>query len=295
MEVARARMILGEVVGDPTVVFVTGKGGVGKSTVARVLARIGEAAGLRTALVVIDDVTVLEASEAVDSPSLISLSPDLVMVEYLETHGFGLLATRLRSSGVIDAVATAIPGIKDLLVLAKIKQLSQSGRWDLVLVDSPASGHALSLIHSPAGLAQIAHDGPISQQSQEVLDLLRDHEATGVVLVTVPEETPVTETIETIELLGSTTEMQVVSCLVNQMPRIPPEVPSSVIESLDPKSAEYLAFCYRFERRSQANLQIARLQSEWSGSLRQFPQLATPGDAPMNAAALFRDLEEDSW
>jgi anion-transporting ArsA/GET3 family ATPase len=236
VQTSKARIILSELVGDPRLVLVTGKGGVGKSSVARLIALIAQAGGLKPLLVLFD-----EFGGDSDGIEQVILLPDAVMLEYLETHGFGPLAQRLLKSGVIDAVSTAIPGIRDLLVLGKIKQLVNSGIYDLVLVDAPASGHLLSLLSSPEGLGAIAADGPIASQSADVIALLRDQELTGVVLVTLPEETPVQETSEVYTHLTTLLATNVLSCVVNRMPAMVDRRDDLVQGSAEDRANYYLA------------------------------------------------------
>ena len=107
------------------------------------------------------------------------------------------MARRLTTSGVIDVVATAAPGIDDIVVLGKIKQLERSGEWDVIVVDGPAAGHAITFLTSAAGLLDAVRGGPVRAQAQDVVDLLGDPERCQVVLVTLPETTPVNEVVET--------------------------------------------------------------------------------------------------
>lgn len=129
--------------------------------------------------------------------ALRSITPDRALVEWLASHGFKGLVSRMASSGVLEVVATATPGIKDLLVLGRIKALETDGDFDLIVVDAPAAGHALGFLRSPAGVRETARTGTIHRQAVEVLELISDPERCQVVLVTIPEETPVNETIET--------------------------------------------------------------------------------------------------
>jgi len=283
VETSKARIILSELVGDPRLVLVTGKGGVGKSSIARLIAMIAEAASLKPLLVLFDEFG--GASSGIEQ---VILLPDAVMLEYLETHGFGPLAQRLLKSGVIDAVSTAIPGIRDLLVLAKIKQLVNSGIYDLVLVDAPASGHLLSLLSSPDGLSAIASDGPIAQQSADVLELLRDQELTGVVLVTLPEETPVQETTEVYAHLTTSLATNVLSCIVNRMPAMV-EVRSDLVDG----TAEQQANQYLASRSEFANKQARSIRELLGIPTFEFPYVEDASQ-PSRAARFLYD-QADEW
>ena len=80
------------------------------------------------------------------------LTPDAALVDYLETHGMKRISKRLVASGALDVVATAVPGMKDILVLGKVKSLEEARAADLIIVDAPAAGHAISFLLSPRGL-----------------------------------------------------------------------------------------------------------------------------------------------
>ncbi|HVE19740.1 MAG TPA: ArsA-related P-loop ATPase, partial [Ilumatobacteraceae bacterium] len=105
---------------DAHVVVVAGKGGVGKTTVTAVLARAAADRGLRVMVVELDGKPALAKLVGGDIPCL-ALTPPAALAEYLETHGLGRVAKRLATSGVIEVVATAAPGIDDIVVLGKIK------------------------------------------------------------------------------------------------------------------------------------------------------------------------------
>lgn len=177
------------------VLVVAGKGGVGKTTVTAVLASAAAAAGHHVLAVELDGKPVL--SRLVGDVPLLELSAPAALEDYLRDHGFGRIAKRLTASGVIDVVSTAAPGIDDIVVLGKIKQLERTGEWDLIVVDGPAAGHAVTMLTSPAGMHDAVRGGPVRSQADDVLELLHDPQRCNVVLVTLPETTPVNETIET--------------------------------------------------------------------------------------------------
>jgi arsenite/tail-anchored protein-transporting ATPase len=185
---------------DAHVVIVAGKGGVGKTTVTAVLARAASDQGLRVLVVELDGKRAL-ASLLGGKIACLALTPAAALAEYLETHGLGRVAKRLATSGVIEVVATAAPGIDDIVVLGKIKQLEQSGNYDLIVVDGPAAGHAITFLMAPANLLKLVRAGPIHSQAVEVAQLLTDPGRSQVVLVTLPETTPVNEVIETARAL----------------------------------------------------------------------------------------------
>ena len=196
-------------------VIVAGKGGVGKTTVTAVLARAAANAGRRVLVVELDG-----------KPTLDGLLPDLevrhlsaaeLLEEYLFEHGFKRIAKRLASTGVIDVIGTAAPGIDDLVVLGKIKQLERSGNWDLIVVDGPAAGHAITFLTAAPGLLDAVRSGPVRDQATDVQALLADRTRCQAVLVTLPETTPVNELIELSFAIEERVGVRLAPIVVNQV------------------------------------------------------------------------------
>ncbi|NLA36174.1 MAG: hypothetical protein GX868_10905 [Actinobacteria bacterium] len=198
----------------PRLTIVAGKGGVGKTTVAATLALAAARVGLDVLIVEIegksglpvlfgrqaltyDEVVLYESPEHRGRVRARTLTPDAALIEFLGDHGMKRLSKRLADTGALDIVATATPGIKDVLILGKVKQLERSGNADLIIVDAPAAGHAITFLSSARGLLDAVHVGPIETQAREVSEMLTDADRCQVVLVTLPEETPVNELIET--------------------------------------------------------------------------------------------------
>jgi anion-transporting ArsA/GET3 family ATPase len=198
------------------VLIVAGKGGVGKTTVSAALARAAALAGLSTLVVEVEGKSglaglfrqpPLDYEEVVLAPGggpngaadvrARTLTPDDALLEYLEGHGMSRISRRLASSGAMDVVATAAPGIKDILILGKVKQLERGKTADLIVLDAPAAGHAITFLRSARGLLDAVKVGPINTQAQDVLDMLTDPARCQVILVSLPEETPVNEVVET--------------------------------------------------------------------------------------------------
>ena len=220
------------------VLVVAGKGGVGKTTMTAALARMAADAGNSVLIVELegksgittafghredlgyDDVLLAPAGprgpRGVTGPVRARrLTPDDALVEYLEDHGLRRVSKRLAHSGVLDVVSTAIPGIRDVLVLGKVKQLEREALADLILVDAPATGHAITFLTSAAGLVSAARGGPLRTQAQDVVDLLSDPARCRVILVTLPEELPVSETIESAYTLEDKAGVQLGPVIVN--------------------------------------------------------------------------------
>lgn len=209
------------------VLIVAGKGGVGKTTMVAALARLAARAGLAVLVVELEgrpgvahafghaepldyDGAVLAAAGAPSDGAVAGstdpvppgtvrarvITPDDALLEYLAEHGLRRVSKRLMASGIVDLVAGAIPGIRDILVLGKVKQIERSRLADLVLVDAPATGHAMTFLSSATGLLDAARGGPIRAQAADVVAMLSDPERCQVALVTVPEEMPVNEAVE---------------------------------------------------------------------------------------------------
>jgi anion-transporting ArsA/GET3 family ATPase len=239
---------------DSHVVVVAGKGGVGKTTVTAVLARAAADQGLRVLVVELDGKPALGRLVGDDIPCL-SLTPAAALAEYLETHGLGRVAKRLATSGVIEVVATAAPGIDDIVVLGKIKQLEQSGNYDLVVVDGPAAGHAITFLMAPANLLKLVRGGPIRSQASDVAGMLTDPQRSQVVLVTLPETTPVNEAIETARALRKEGGLRLGPVVVNAFD----EGPDLSIEGLPGDSPLRAAAEFRNARRGLHRRESRRL------------------------------------
>ncbi len=247
------------------VVIVAGKGGVGKTTVTAVLARAAAASGLRVLAVELDGKPGLgELLGTTPKVEVVHLSPGAALAEYLVDHGFARVAKRLAASGVIDVVSAAAPGIDDLVVLGKIKQLERSGNYDLILVDGPAAGHAVTLLTSPAGLLATMRSGPVHSQAADVTAMLTDPARCRVVLVTLAEHTPVDELIETSDLVEDRAGVQLAAVVVNAVDTGPALPDPDTVELDGPGgqvAAARAAARYRTQRRASQAAQLARLDA----------------------------------
>ncbi len=197
---------------DKRLIFVTGKGGVGKSTVAAALGVLGARHGLRTMVAELSRQQRVQGlfdrygdqfEEVQLAPRLFttSIDPEHAMDEYLRVK-VGALGHALASSRLFQAFAMATPGMRELLSIGKVWELAQLHRrtrgaspYDLVIVDAPATGHGLGLLRTPRTFADIARVGPIAHQGRTIAETLADREFTGVVAVATPEEMPVNETL----------------------------------------------------------------------------------------------------
>ncbi|MGD9794252.1 MAG: ArsA family ATPase [Acidimicrobiia bacterium] len=193
-------------------VIVAGKGGVGKTAVSAALGWGAAATGLEVLIVEVESDGALArcfGKEPSDYAGQVlfdagsgrvsgrSITGDRALRDYLDDHGLKRLGNRLLTSGTLDVVATAAPGIEDLLVLGKIKQLERAEVAQLIIVDAPAAGHAISFLLAAQGLRDAVASGPIRTQADDVVAMLDDPQRCQVMLVTLAEETPVNEAVET--------------------------------------------------------------------------------------------------
>ena len=211
------------------VVIVAGKGGVGKTTVTAALATTAARAGASVLIVEVEGKSGLAAT--LGTPPLTyeeqpvgerlrarTLTPDEALLEYLEEHGLRRISRRLLRSGALDVVATAVPGMRDILVLGKVKALERVEAADLIVIDAPAAGHAVNFLLSPRGLLDAVRMGPVRAQAEDVIALLADPGRCRVMLVTLPEETPVNELVDTAYALEDRVGVKLGPVVVNVVP-----------------------------------------------------------------------------
>lgn len=256
-------------------VVVAGKGGVGKTTVTAVLARAAASRGLRVLAVELDGKPILEtllaAHDGPDGPEsaveCITVTPSEALAEYLDAHGLKRVSKRLTSSGIIDVVATAAPGIDDIVVLGKLKQLERSDQYDIVLVDGPAAGHAITMLLAASALLATVRGGPIRTQAAEVAQMLADPQRCQVVLVTLPETTPINEVIETAYALEERVGVQLGPVVVNAVDQADPLPADAAPEGSGLRAAAE----FRNGRRALHRHEVARLADDLA-----LPQLLLP-------------------
>lgn len=216
----------------PRILYITGKGGVGKTTVTAAFARQAARRGLRTIVAEPAGAARLPALFGVASrgytptplgPNLfsISITPEEAMEEYVvQQVRFRRLYRMVFRNRVMGPFVDGVPGLHDGVTLGKVFDLERStegGRrtWDLIIVDAPATGHGLSLLSSARAMMRLTRVGPLYEGNRMVDERISDPGVTGIVLVALPEELPVSETLELWAKLADR-QAQVRLCVLNQ-------------------------------------------------------------------------------
>jgi anion-transporting ArsA/GET3 family ATPase len=209
--------------------FVTGKGGVGKTTVASAFAMMAAQQGRRTLVCEVDakgnladafGTGPLRFAATEVQPDLYAMAMDTEesLKEYLRLQLKVPLLSRLGPlAKTFDFVATAAPGVKEILTVGKLAYEVREGNYDLVVVDASATGHVVGQLASPVAMAELVRVGVVRQQTEWMTDLLTDPTTTGVVIVATPEEMPVNETLELVERLGAETGIDLAAVIANRV------------------------------------------------------------------------------
>jgi anion-transporting ArsA/GET3 family ATPase len=214
---------------DRQLLFVTGKGGVGKTTIAAAIAQLAARQGRRT--------LVCEMDAKGSLASAFDCAPFPYRPREIDTGLFGMamntedslreylkLFIRIPFVGrlgplarTFDFVADAAPGVKEILAIGKLCYEVRERNYDLVVVDAEASGHIVSQIGAPRVISELVQVGLVREQTKWMLEILDDPARTGLIAVTTAEEMPVNETIDLMMRVGQQTQVDVAALIVNRV------------------------------------------------------------------------------
>lgn len=210
----------------------TGKGGVGKTSVSIALARQAARAGKRTLLVEMDDKgqvarlldtseLAFEAREVEPGLHAMRMTTEESLREYIRLFVSNpLISTIGPLARILDFVANAAPGVKEILAVGKLCWEVREQHYDLVVVDAEATGHIVAQIDAPNILSGLVQVGVIREQSKWMQEILRDPVRTGVVVVATPEEMPVIETQQLMNEIEERTKVSIAAVVANRSPRV---------------------------------------------------------------------------
>jgi anion-transporting ArsA/GET3 family ATPase len=239
--------------------------------------------------------------ELLDGLWTISIDPHQALEEYLRIQiRVKALADLLFSSRMFQYFAVATPGMSELVTMGKVWELAQlerrargGSRYDLVIVDAPATGHGMAIMRTPRTFADIARVGPVAQQGRAIDATVRDRSHTGVVAVSLPEEMPVNETLMLRDGLAEEMGLDVDLLVVNGLypDRFTRRHLTALRKAADDSPAVRAALAADTRARGQRE-QVARLEEAMGLEPVRLPFLFEPEMGPDQFEDLSHVLEE---
>ncbi len=207
--------------------IVSGKGGVGKTTLSLALGLIAAEKGIRTLIAEINSEE--QVSQILERPPLdyqeTELLPNLWGINIQPKRSFEeyvLLQIKIRTlykavfeNKFVRRFIEATPGLADLMSIGKVFELTR--RYGLVIVDAPATGHGIALLEIPSIVGSAVRVGPLKTEAEKIDGLLHDAARTRVVLATLPEEMPITEALEMTESIEEKLHLPLGPLFLNQV------------------------------------------------------------------------------
>lgn len=214
---------------DRRLVFVTGKGGVGKTTVAAALALLAAERKKKTLACELDakgDLSYFyetgpanfQGHDVTSGLRIMSMDTEASLREYLKLQLKIPVVGRIGPlAKAFDFVATAAPGVREILTVGKLCYEVRENHYDVVVVDATATGHIIGQLAAPQAINQLVKVGLIRSQTDWMLEILSDPSQTGLVIVTTPEEMPVNETMELATRVRAETTVELAAVIVNRV------------------------------------------------------------------------------
>ena len=301
---------------DKRLVVITGKGGVGKTTVAAAMGLAAARAGKRTVICEVAEQERITQTfgrpaagftETEVAPRLhaFSINPENAKEEWLRRQlRSGTLTGLLGSSRVYQYLTAAAPGLTELVTIGKVWELAQLERrtpgaspYDLTIVDAPATGNGMALLRAPRTYAQIAKVGPIRRHAEAIDAYVSDPASTAVVAVALPEEMPVNETVDLERRLSEELGRELTHVLVNGL--LPGRLSAADLKAIEsvngsgsPAAREALSAALAGEARARAQrAQVARLRRRTAAPVATLPFVMSPDLGVDDLGSLSKEIE----